>query len=75
MQELIKVKGNQVAPSELEGQLLTHPAVADAAVIAVADEYAGELPFAYVVLKSHASATDALQAELYKVRSAVLLGI
>lgn len=34
-QELIKVKGNQVAPAELEALLLEHPAVADAAVIGV----------------------------------------
>lgn len=34
-QELIKVKGNQVAPAELEALLLEHPAVADAAVIGI----------------------------------------
>ncbi len=34
-QELIKVKGNQVAPAELEALLLTHPAIADAAVIGI----------------------------------------
>lgn len=50
-QDLIKVKGLQVAPSELEGYLLGHPDVADAAVIGVPDDYAGELPRAYVVLK------------------------
>ena len=38
MKELIKVKGFQVAPAELEAMLLTHPAVADAAVIGVPDE-------------------------------------
>lgn len=36
MQELIKVKGNQVAPAELEALLLEHPAVADVAVVGVA---------------------------------------
>ena len=35
LQELIKVKGNQVAPAELEAQLLEHPAISDAAVIGV----------------------------------------
>lgn len=35
LQELIKVKGNQVAPAELEALLLEHPAVADVAVIGV----------------------------------------
>jgi len=49
--ELIKVKGFQVAPAELEGILLSHPQVADAAVVGKKDEYAGELPAAYVVLK------------------------
>jgi 4-coumarate--CoA ligase len=51
LKELIKYKGFQVAPAELEAHLLTHPAVADAAVIAIADEEAGEVPKAYVVLK------------------------
>ena len=39
----------QVAPAELEAHLLTHPAVADTAVIPVPDDKAGELPKAYVV--------------------------
>lgn len=46
----------QVPPAELEGLLLTHPAVQDAAVIGVPDSEAGELPRAYVVLKHNASA-------------------
>jgi acyl-CoA synthetase (AMP-forming)/AMP-acid ligase II len=49
--ELIKYKGLQVAPAELEALLLTHPAVLDAAVIRKADEEAGEVPKAFVVLK------------------------
>ncbi|HEX8000489.1 MAG TPA: 4-coumarate--CoA ligase family protein [Pyrinomonadaceae bacterium] len=53
--ELIKYKGFQVAPAELEALLLSHPAVADAAVIPVADEEAGEIPKAFVVLKTEAS--------------------
>ena len=44
-----KVKGFQVAPAELEAVLRTHSGVADAAVIAVADERAGERPKAFVV--------------------------
>jgi acyl-CoA synthetase (AMP-forming)/AMP-acid ligase II len=50
--ELIKYKGMQVAPAELEALLLTHPAVLDAAVIRRADEEAGEVPKAFVVLKA-----------------------
>jgi len=49
--ELIKYKGLQVAPAELEALLLTHPAILDAAVVRKADEEAGEVPKAYVVRK------------------------
>jgi len=52
LKELIKYKGMQVAPAELEGVLLTHPAIADAAVIGIPDEEAGEVPKAFVVLKA-----------------------
>ncbi len=62
--ELIKYKGMQVAPAELEALLLTHPAVLDAAVIRKADEEAGEVPKAFVVLKpdetSRATTADAI---------------
>jgi len=51
LKELIKYKGFQVAPAELEALLLTHPQIADAAVIGLPDEEAGEIPAAYVVLK------------------------
>jgi acyl-CoA synthetase (AMP-forming)/AMP-acid ligase II len=56
LKELIKYKGFQVAPAVLEGLLLRHPAVADAAVIGVPDEEAGELPKGFVVLKPGQSA-------------------
>ena len=58
LKELIKYKGFQVAPAELEAILLTHPAVADAAVIPSPDEEAGEIPKAFVVLKAEASVED-----------------
>ena len=51
VKELIKFKGFQVAPAELEALLLTHPAVADAAVIGVPDDEAGERPRAFIVVK------------------------
>jgi acyl-CoA synthetase (AMP-forming)/AMP-acid ligase II len=53
--ELIKYKGFQVPPAELEAILLTHPAIADAAVIPCPDDEAGEVPKAFVVLRGEAS--------------------
>jgi acyl-CoA synthetase (AMP-forming)/AMP-acid ligase II len=50
--ELIKYKGLQVAPAELEAVLLGHPSIAEAAVIGIADEEAGEVPKAFVVRKA-----------------------
>jgi len=57
LKELIKYKGFQVPPAELEALLLTHPDVADAAVVGVPDEEVGEIPAAYVVLKPGAQAS------------------
>ncbi len=51
LKELIKYKGFQVAPAELEALLLSHPNIADAAVIGVRDEEGEEVPKAFVVLK------------------------
>ena len=56
--ELIKYSGFQVPPAELEGILLEHPAVADAAVIGKEDKEHGEIPKAFVVLKAGAAASD-----------------
>jgi acyl-CoA synthetase (AMP-forming)/AMP-acid ligase II len=50
--ELIKYKGFQVPPAELEAVLLTHPCVADAAVIPYPDDEAGEVPKGIIVLRS-----------------------
>jgi acyl-CoA synthetase (AMP-forming)/AMP-acid ligase II len=58
IKELIKYKGLQVAPAELEAVLLSHPAVADAAVIPSPDEEAGEAPKAFVVLRGEATAEE-----------------
>ena len=54
LKELIKYKGFQVAPAELEALLLAHPDIADAAVVGVADEEAGEVPAAFVALRPDA---------------------
>jgi acyl-CoA synthetase (AMP-forming)/AMP-acid ligase II len=56
LKELIKYKGFQVPPAELEGLLLEHPGLADAAVIPVPDAEADELPKAFVVRKPGAEA-------------------
>jgi acyl-CoA synthetase (AMP-forming)/AMP-acid ligase II len=58
IKELIKVKGFQVAPAELEAVLRTHPAVADAAVVGVPDEDAGERPVAFVVARGELDRDD-----------------
>jgi 4-coumarate--CoA ligase len=50
LKELIKFKGFQVAPAELEALLITHPKVADVAVIGVPDDEAGEVPKAFVAV-------------------------
>ena len=57
IKELIKYNGFQVPPAELEGLLITHPAIVDVAVIGVPDEAAGELPKAFVTLAPGASVT------------------
>jgi acyl-CoA synthetase (AMP-forming)/AMP-acid ligase II len=58
LKELIKYKAYQVAPAELEAVLLSHPMVADAAVIPSPDEEAGEVPKAFVVLRGEASCEE-----------------
>jgi acyl-CoA synthetase (AMP-forming)/AMP-acid ligase II len=60
VKELIKYKGMQVAPAELEAVLLGHPLVADAAVVPAPDEEAGEVPRAFVVLKGDVALNDLL---------------
>ncbi|TFB87532.1 4-coumarate--CoA ligase family protein [Cryobacterium algoricola] len=50
LKELIKYKGYQVAPAELEALLLSHPAIADAAVVGAADADGQEVPKAFVVV-------------------------
>jgi acyl-CoA synthetase (AMP-forming)/AMP-acid ligase II len=51
IKEVIKYKGHTVAPAEVEGLLLKHPAVFDAAVVGKPDPVAGEIPKAFVALK------------------------
>lgn len=64
IKEMIKVKGQQVAPAELEDLLLGNEYVEDVAVLGVPDDYSGERPKAVVVLKGHVSASESLAREL-----------
>ncbi|MFG2953606.1 4-coumarate--CoA ligase family protein [Streptomyces sp. NPDC048291] len=57
LKELIKYKGYQVPPAELEALLLTHPAIIDAAVVGVTDVDGEEIPKAFVVRRSDADLT------------------
>jgi 4-coumarate--CoA ligase len=57
MKELIKFKGFQVAPAELEALLTTHPKIADVAVIGIPDEEAGEIPKAFITVPPGESIT------------------
>ena len=67
LKELIKYKGMQVAPAELESLLLSHPAVADAAVVPLPSEECGEIPRAFVVLKAPATAEELMAFVASKV--------
>jgi acyl-CoA synthetase (AMP-forming)/AMP-acid ligase II len=61
VKELIKYKGLQVAPAELEAVLVAHPQIADAAVVRVPDEEAGEVPKAFVVATAELSTTEVME--------------
>lgn len=77
LKELIKYKGFQVAPAELEGALIAMDGISDAAVIGLPDEEAGELPIAFIVeganapdddqIKSHFKATLATYKQLHQI--------
>jgi 4-coumarate--CoA ligase len=61
LKELIKYKGFQVPPAELEALLITHPMVTDVAVIPKPDEEAGEIPKAFVVTSGEVSESELKQ--------------
>jgi acyl-CoA synthetase (AMP-forming)/AMP-acid ligase II len=64
LKELIKYKGYQVPPAELEAILIAHPEVADCAVIGVPDEEAGEIPKAFIVPAGDGCDADGLMAHV-----------
>ena len=61
VKELIKYKGMQVAPAELEAILLAHTSIADAAVIPVSDPEAGEIPKAFIVARAPLTADEVMK--------------
>ncbi len=62
--EMIKYKGFPVAPAEVEAVLLEHPAVRDCGVVGKADNAAGEIPCAFVVLREGHAASAQTEAQL-----------
>ncbi len=69
LKELIKYKGFQVAPAELEALLLTHPQIKDVAVVRSPDPEAGEVPKAFVVADGELSAEDVMSFVAERVSS------
>ena len=74
LKEIMKVRGFQVAPAELEGHLLNHSFVSDVCVVGVPDEYNGEVPFAFIAPSAEASEVikrgegELVKARIAKVR-------
>ncbi|GGX89125.1 4-coumarate--CoA ligase family protein [Streptomyces anandii] len=65
VKELIKYKGFQVAPAELEALLLTHPGIADAAVIGAYNDDGNEVPHAFVVRQPDADGLSEGEVMMY----------
>ncbi|KAF9447299.1 acetyl-CoA synthetase-like protein [Macrolepiota fuliginosa MF-IS2] len=69
LKEIMKVKGFQVAPAELEGCILEHKDVLDTCVVGAPDDYSGEVPLAFVVLRADAAkkaAQDPKEADVIR---------
>jgi 4-coumarate--CoA ligase len=80
LKEIMKVRGFQVAPAELEGHLLNNSFVSDVCVVGVPDEYSGEVPFAFIAPSAEASERikrgeeNLVKAQIAKVRICAFLG-
>ncbi|CAK9136058.1 unnamed protein product [Ilex paraguariensis] len=59
LKDVIKYKGFQIAPADLEAVLSSHPDITDAAVTAASDKEAGEVPVAFVVKRHGSSVSEA----------------
>ncbi len=64
--EVLKVAGHRIGTVELESALVSHPAVSEAAVMGKEDAVKGEVPVAFVVLRSGFSPSDELRSDLVK---------
>ena len=64
--EVIKVAGHRLGTYELESALIQHPAVAEAAAVAVPDEVKGEVPVAFVILRAGQTSRPELEKELHQ---------
>ena len=64
--EVLKVAGHRIGTVELESALVSHPSVSEAAVMGKEDAVKGEVPVAFVVLRSGFTPSDELRAELIK---------
>ena len=64
--EVLKVAGHRIGTVELESALVSHPAVAEAAVLGKEDPVKGEVPVAFVTLRTGFQPSDELKAELIK---------
>jgi acetyl-CoA synthetase len=64
--DVMNVAGHRLSTTEIESALVSHPAVAEAAVVGQPDEVSGESIFAFVILRGGNDATDALVEDLKK---------
>ncbi|EJD03679.1 acetyl-CoA synthetase-like protein [Fomitiporia mediterranea MF3/22] len=73
VKEILKVRGFQVAPAELEGHLLDHPDVSDVCVVGIPDDYSGEVPLAFVMLDARAAQrARRSNAEAEKIKKSIM---
>ncbi|KAK0222170.1 phenylacetyl-CoA ligase [Armillaria fumosa] len=71
LKEIIKVRGFQVAPAELEGCILDHPFVGDVCVVGIPHAYSGEVPLAFVVLTKDGMKTGEKDGGFAAVKSSI----
>ena len=70
--DVLKVAGHRIGSQEVESALVSHPDVAEAAVVGKVDDIKGQRIYAFVTLKAHAHPSDALSTELKnKVRESI----